>query len=95
MQALARRVAELTPADLPGAPWVFREAPFQYIGHSYTLGGPYTRVIDNEKFLAALRIDIAQGARSPRAKTGALQADLVLLCWILDQRVASGPDTGG
>lgn len=52
----------LTPDDLP-------PAPFQF-------GGRWCVVVSRERFLAALQSDVKAGPRGPRAKTGALYADL-------------------
>ena len=50
----------LSSSDLPPVPFELR---------------PSVTVVDAEKFLDALRADMARGAAGPRARTGAIQAD--------------------
>lgn len=61
---LARWALHLTVDDLPAAPFGL---------------GPAEAVVDATKFLAWLQADVRLGRRSPRAMTGALQAELAVL----------------
>lgn len=51
----------VTEADLPSVPWAIEA---------------HRKVINNARFLASLRADAVLGPRSPRARFGALQADV-------------------
>ena len=54
---------QLAPADIP-------------LGLSF---GPHHQIVDRCKFLAWLQADIRRGPTGPRARYGAMQADLQLL----------------
>ena len=54
-------LAQVTEADLPAVPWAIEA---------------HRKVINNARFLTSLRADVALGPRSPRARFGALQADV-------------------
>jgi len=86
LQATADLVMKLTPADLPPVPWALKVAERKVVGTGLFLGGPYVTVKDNERFLRSLQDDVAQGPDGPRARTGAIQADLVALVAVLAAR---------
>ena len=73
------RVNAVRAEDLPSTPWVLHASPDAVIGRSFFRGGPFVTVRDNEAFLKSIKIDVAQGWSGPRAKTGALQEDLMAL----------------
>jgi len=52
----------LTPDQLPSIPWELEKGK---------------KVIGNEKFLASLQRDLREGPSSPRARTGAIESDLI------------------
>ena len=81
--ALVIMVARLTPGDLPSAPWVLKRTTPALIGKSFSLGGPFVTVTNNEVWLRALQLDVLRGPHGPRAKTGGLQADLRALAVVL------------
>lgn len=77
------RLPELSPDDLPEAPWVLHSKPPRKIGKTHVQGGPYARVTGNAVWLATIKREVAQGASGPRHKTGALQHDLLGLSRVL------------
>jgi hypothetical protein len=71
------RLALVTPEDLPQVPWVLHYSPPKKIGNSEFRGGPFARVLDNEKFLNALKHDVSMGPSGPRGNS--LLQDLAAL----------------
>ena len=61
---LAAFVLQFTPADLPPTPFHLT---------------PWARVLDSARYLVWLKRDVAMGAKSPRARWGALQRDMEIL----------------
>jgi hypothetical protein len=61
---LAAFILQLTPADLPPTPFHLT---------------PWARVLDSARYLVWLKRDVAMGAKSPRARWGALQRDMKIL----------------
>jgi hypothetical protein len=61
---LAAFILQLTPADLPPTPFHLT---------------PWARVLDSARYLVWLKRDVAMGAKSPRARWGALQRDMEIL----------------
>jgi hypothetical protein len=58
------RLAKITAADLPPAPWVLkRTEPGRAMA---VLGGPFITVLDNEIFLGRLKEDVSEGPNGVR-----------------------------
>lgn len=81
-----RRLAKVTPADLPPVPWVFKHtAPGRAMS---TLGGPFVTVRGNEAFLAALKRDVSEGPTGPRGQV--VMDDLRALRKVLNEKEGAG-----
>lgn len=77
--ALTDFVLLLSHDDLPAAPFDF---------------GPAAVVVDAVKFLASIKADIRRGPAGPRARCGAVQADVSAVCDIVLRHADHGARKG-
>jgi hypothetical protein len=79
---------QLTPEDLPEAPWVLASTVDRQIGKTFVPAAPYARVTNNENWLRGLQLEIRRGPSGPRARTGVLREDLVNLARVIEEKKA-------
>ena len=77
---------QLTPEDLPEAPWVLKRTRAQQIGKSWVPSTPYFTVTNNERFLESLKKEARRGPGSARVRYGGLPDDLRHLARVIGEK---------